>query len=355
MIKFIDFLSYSSSHVSFNSCVINFCRESNILLVGEQSHLENVTARVKKNIKTRNYKKCRLWKIKRDWFFFKEVFLVDKEEKTLILGATGTQLLILALFLYIFQSKSSQIKVIFHSELEFFDGRTGVNKFCAKVAVKYLNLASRIKSAVLSQHIKDNLLCESSAFESVSVVRHPMPMLENSNQGINPPLLNKHGRNLAVIGLLRGDTKDLALPGKIRQISGINVTAFGRRGPLYEKLELTEKCVLMDDHYSDSWLSEKLTGIDCLLLIPRSDSYKFTALGSVSDSISFLLPMVWKRHAALKEFESFPSATVFDDERSVSDATKILNSNLEFNTQRVYEWLEGWNKESEQEFNKFIL
>jgi len=352
MIKFIDFLSYSSSHVSFNSCVVNNCDNFDVSIVGECRHVENIISLTNKNIKTIKYKKRTFWKVKRDFLFIKEVFFngADNHVNIFILGATGTQLLLLSLFLYVFRAKRSDIRLVFHSELEFFDGKKGINKFCAKIAVKYLNLTKLIPTAVLSRHIKSNMLNISSKYSDVSVVRHPMPSFNSENFMSNDSRANGDLK-LAIIGLLRGDTKDLSLPSKLREIDGVSVRAFGRKGPFVEKLELTNKCRIVDSHYSDEWLSDCMSSIDSLLLIPKINSYKFTALGTVSDSISLGKPLVWKHHPALTDFESLPLATVFNHENTAKD---ILLFHKKLNLDSVYRWVNDWNDKSKNELSCFI-
>lgn len=358
MIRFIDFLSYNASHVNFNSCILNNCKIDDIHLSAESKHIEYVKDKLNKQIKSTSFVKGRAWKLLRDFYFLCELFKVkgtikSKEPQLVILGATGTQLFILAFFLRLFPSKRQAIRLFFHSELEFFDSKKGINKYFAKLAVKSMKLCNMINTAVLSSHIKKNMVAESNDYESVYLVRHPMPQFtEALFKKLSSNVMDKANLQLAVIGLLRGDTKNLDQAAVLRQLTNVNVNFFGRLGPDSSHIKLTESCQVLNEHYSDEWLRNCIKDVDFLLLSPAKNAYRFTALGTVSDSVLFSKPLIWEKHEAIQDYESYPLACVY---HNVADFNESLDK-FEFpNFNVVSKWLEEWNELSKVELQKFLI
>ncbi|MBU77402.1 MAG: hypothetical protein CMK63_10445 [Pseudoalteromonadaceae bacterium] len=352
MIKCIDLLSYNSSHVGFNSCILKYIKEE-IHYVSESKHMEAISEKLNKPISRKVYKRGRFWKYIRDFYFVSEVFKSGDYDKVIILGATGTQLFLLSLIMKIFKTKREKIRLFYHSELEFLDNKKGINKLFARFAVKSFKLSNLIKTAVLSEHIKMNMLKMSDAYAGVKVVRHPMPSI-NKNfviKRIEKADTDEPRYKLAVIGLLRGDTKDLNTPIKLRNLKSIDTNFFGRLGPESDEIELSENCKVVKSHYTDDWLKSCLEGVDFLLLSPLINSYKYTALGTVSDSTEFSLPLVWIEHEALKSYESFPLACVVND---YSDFEAKVQSYEIPSIKSVSDWVDDWNHSSKKELDDFI-
>lgn len=352
MIKCIDFLSYNSSHVGFNSCILKSIKNE-IYYVSESKHMKAVAGKLDKPISGRTYKKGRFWKFVRDFYFIKEVFKSSGFDKVIILGATGTQLFLLSLIMKLFKAKREKIRLFYHSELEFLDNKKGINKLFARFAVKNLKLSNLIKTAVLSEHIKKNLLKVSHSYNCVKVVRHPMPSIKKDFviKSIEEARESEPRYKLAVIGLLRGDTKDLKTPIKLRNLKSIDTNFFGRLGPESDEIELSESCEVLESHYTDDWLKRCLEGVDFLLLSPLINSYKYTALGTVSDSAEFSLPLVWIEHEALKSYESFPLACVASN---YSDFEATIQNYKVPSIKSVSDWVDDWNHSSKIELDDFI-
>jgi hypothetical protein len=360
MIKFIDFLSHSSSHINFNSCVLEYCDLTDIHLAGETEHINFIQDRTDKITQSKPYTRGRFWKVMRDVYFLKEVIdfnrfkVINREENLIvILGATGTQMFLLSLFLKLMKNRRKDIRLFFHSELEFFDGKKGINKTFAKMAVKHLKLSKMIKTAVLSSHIKDNLTNISAEYNSICLVRHPMPDSFDigTMKAVGECIKTTDKLNISVIGLLRGDTKDLALPVKLRQFDQVNVRFFGRRGPNSDNLILSPECRVVETHYINEWLETCLSDTDFLLIVPLKNSYKFTALGTVSDSVSFSKPLTWMSHPALADFEDYPLSCVFE---TIEDFVSTVHNYEYPDVLEVNEWIRIWNNKSKSELNSFI-
>lgn len=361
-IKVIDFLSYANSHVKVNSSFLGFLPSSaDITFLAEKEHSNYVKRNLVKEINFTTFKRDKFWRLKRELIFLFVVVqslikmkLIDsKDDRVLILGATGVQIFLLSIIFRAINKSNRQFHLILHSELEGFDNKPGINRKLAKAAFSRFELHKRCLCAVLSDHIKDNLIKISPEFEIVHSVRHPFLVTGEIN-------IRKRNRleqdlikslKLAVVGLIREDTKDLKLAKEIDKIQGINVAMYGRASTTLNRDALTNDSNVVSFHYEDSWIEQQLSDTDFLLLVPKPNSYRFTALGTVADSVSYGIPLVWISHDALNDYSNFPFSVVCKDLNEI----RVNLSNFAPPEEReIEEWVTWWNAQSRREFAEFI-
>jgi hypothetical protein len=335
----MDLLSYSASHVPINSFWLrSLSRFFKIEVIVEASHMDEVCRDLKCSFGGRRIKRGKFWRARRELIFLKELFR-QRNKNMLIMGATGSQILVLSLFERVFKKGSERWSIVLHSELEGVVEPSGIMKKCSYLAFNLLGFPKNLKAIVLGEHIIDSLHNIKIPSSNIYSIEHPLPHKIETNDFVpDGPI-----KSLAIIGLLRGDTKDLEQADRLAKNSNLDIYFIGRRGPSYVKPSVAREKVL-ETHYSFEWMGKELENIDALYICPRSTKYKFTALGSISDALLFSKPVCWIKHDALKAYEDAPFSIVGEDE---AELLQNLSNYIAPEAIVCEQWVNQWNNDAE--------
>lgn len=307
----VDFLSYGYSHTKFSSAVIRAVSGQVRQLVGEQTYVDEVCRLSGYELKTHCYQKRRAWRILRE-FLFMAVMVRNRRQQILILGATGLQALLLAIFLRLRILRGERIRYIIHSELEGLDRSVpGLQKRAFRQAFLRFRLYEACRMAVLSRHVLTSPRLKEFA-RHLSCVDHPPP----TRVGF-PDL--EHGpdttvRSVAVVGLIRSDTKDLqAINEFARRVDscGVSVCFLGRTLGTVEIDPIVVNRTT-STHYSEMDLEAQLEDVDAILCIHQADKYSLTASGGADD---------WLHYGKIGLFVDHPC---FSQVRDAEEALPVL-------------------------------
>jgi hypothetical protein len=341
--RVVDLLSYSSSHLAINGFWIEQLRSrGRFHIVAEARHLDALTPGASRGPWSRPVRKGSGWKLWRELRFLAAI-LSYLDRPVFVMGATGLQVLWLALLERMLPRSARRWLVVLHSEVEGVESTPGMMKAAAGVAIRRLRFPRRARCVVLGKHIKENLRSLGVDVDRIHVVEHPLPAIA--------PRTMRHPRSsvlrIAVVGLLRGDTKDLSIAAAVARQPGVSVSMIGRAGPGYQPQPGVRQQVL-PTHYTTTWMEEALREEDVLLLSPSPRGYRFTALGSIGDAITYGKCAAWLRHDALASYEGAPFAVC------AGSSEELVRRIGEFEVPsqaRVEQWVQGWNAEASQRIN----
>jgi hypothetical protein len=214
----------------------------------------------------------------------------------------------------------------------------GVMKRLAWFSLRVLRFPRYCRGIVLGAHIKRNLDRVRLKNPRIHVIEHPLPDVTF------PPLLflGQMPIRVAVVGLLRSDTKDLHLASQLAMNSFIRVVFIGRKGFGYTTQPGVDE-EITSEHYTNGWMAERLKGIDVLLLCPAREKYGFTALGSVTDAMTYGKPLAWVKHEALESYEEGPVSIVAANPRELVEELKRFSAP---SPQDVDAWVRGRGDEA---------
>ncbi len=330
----IDLLSYSSSHLSVNSFWLAEVRRNlDFEFVAEAEHFEALERLMRQDLPGKKIRKERFWRLSRE-FIFASTLWKNRNQPLMVLGATGVQILFLSGLERIMPRWAQRWLVILHSEVEGVVSGQGVMKRIAGLALRRLGFPRNCQCIVLGCHIKKNLDRIGLANPRIECTEHPLPETHI------PPLTPIAGGRvrIAMIGLLRGDNKDFDVAERIAQDPRTTVYAIGRKGPSYVPHRgIVEN--LVSSHYSNDWMMAQLAQIDALLLCPHKLMYKYTALGSVADALTYGKTLAWIRHDALAAYEDAPIAVCAD---TPEELISKLGSFSPPTSAAVQAWTVGW-------------
>jgi hypothetical protein len=345
-IKVVDLLSHSSSHLAVNCFWMETILERYAAeLYAESEHYKSLESMLEKSILGRKFCRGRLWKLKREMIFF-QLVLRSGDAPLMVMGATGMQLLTLSILEKFFPSRAQRWLVVLHSEVEGVEKPIGVMKYLASLAIKHFGFATNCKAVVLGSHIYNNLKeLGLVSNRNYSFIEHPLP-----NRTIDEFKNIVQPAKLAIIGLLRADTKNLSMSESIASDERVKVYMIGRRGPGYFCPKGVEEYVV-ENHYTNSWMKQKLEEMDCLLLCPLPSNYRFTALGTVTDALTYSKPMAWVKHDALAVYESSPLSI------SADNIDDLIEKMLEWSPPdlaSIDEWRKQWNYSAKLKLHTLI-
>jgi hypothetical protein len=264
-----------------------------------------------------------------------------------VLGATGLQVFILSILEFFFRRKANNWLIVLHSEVEGVDGQPGVMKKIAKLALRQLGFPRYSKAVVLGSHILEGLKTKGIKNSNIIAVEHPIPERKYPDITYTP---KENKVRVAVVGLLRGDTKDLKIAAELAKQHDIDISFIGRKGPGYRS-EKGVKEVVTESHYSNEWIEDKLLDVDLLLLCPAQSKYKFTALGSVTDALVYGKPACWIRHSALIKYEDAPFVLCAKNITDLIDKIKTLEVGKQ---EEIIHWVRNWNKPAKKLIQLFL-
>ena len=296
-LRVIDLLSHGSSHLFVNRFWLQtLMTHFQITLVAEARHIAALNIPDITNVPVRRGRGWRLWRELR----FLTAMVRAGRSPVLIMGATGAQLLTLAILERLFRHRATSWTVILHSEAEGVADPSDLNRKLAWLALRKLQFPRHAQAIVLGRHILSNLARLNLDSPRFHAIEHPLPDAKPI-----PRPARTQGLSFTVTGVIRADTKDLDMAGQLAATGQTRVRFLGRKGRDYRPVPgVSEQ--LTDSHYSDRWLKENLGNSDFLLLCPARHSYRFTALGSLGDALSHGLPVAWLEHDALKAAETAP-------------------------------------------------
>jgi hypothetical protein len=336
----IDLLSYSTSHVAINAFWLKHLLErGSFRIIGEADHLAALALESNASVATNPFKKGKGWRLWREFLFIWAI-VGHGRGPIFVMGATGLQVLGLALMEMWFPSRARRWLVVLHSEVEGVERPAGIMKAAAGFAIRRLGFPRHMNAVVLGQHIKRNLSVQGLDSERIHVIEHPLPAFELKALR----RINGQRPTIAVVGLLRGDTKDLSVPTAVAGEPGVLVRMIGRVGPGY----VPPSGVLQDvveSHFSTEWLRDRLKDVDVLLLCPAPERYRYTALGSVCDAITYGRCAAWLRHDALSAYERAPFVICAD---SVEELVRRIGRFEVPTQQTVEQWMLVWNQTGAQ-------
>ena len=332
----VDLLSYSESHLAINGFWIkHLCERGSFRIVGEAEHLTALALEANACIATHPLSRGKGWKL---WREFRFIWAIAGHScgPIFVMGATGLQVLWLALMERWFPSRARQWLLVLHSELEGVERSAGLMKAAAGFAIRRLGFPRHMNAVVLGQHIKRNLSVHDLDSERIHVIEHPVP----TGKFRVMRRIDRHRPTIAVVGLLRADTKDLSVAAAVAQEPGVMVSMIGRAGPGYAPPPGVRQEVIAS-HFSTGWLLDRLCDIDVLLLCPATGMYRYTALGSVGDAITYGRCAAWLRHEALAAYEHAPFAICAD---SVEELVSRIGGFEAPTQEAVEQWVVAWNQ-----------
>lgn len=280
----IDLLSYGDSHLKFNSSVLSALAKNglNCRFYSEQTHFKKIVHLTGLDIDGKGFKKLYGWSVLRE-FYLILLILLNRKNRIIFFGSTGLGAMVISILFKIKIAKTNNIMYFCHSELEGVSANwRGIQKRLFGCAVHRLDFFKNAKVAVLSSHIKENL--EREYGFNLKCVSHPPSLSETRN-------LSKIGeiKNIAIVGLIRSDTKDLSTImefSKLASKQGIRLYAYGRNK---ENLDLG--AFICDEtfskHYTEDEVEFKLLNVDAILCCHKKGFYKFTASGAAFDWLHY--------------------------------------------------------------------
>ncbi|MCJ8286907.1 hypothetical protein [Halomonas sp.] len=334
-IKIVDLLSFSKSHLSINCFWLeSISKKFNVELVCESEHFRALEEMLGRKFYGKSLKRRRGWRLARELHFFLTM-LENRGNVCFVMGATGAQLFTASILEKIFPTSAKKWIFVLHSEVEGVDTPQGIIKRIAGWAIKYTSFARNFKFIVLGEHILKNLVSVGIIRRNAVFIEHPAPNVFNKEM----VSFGKPPYQVAVIGLLRNDTKDLCIAAEAAKNKELRMSFIGRKGRGFESQAGVAECTV-NDHYSNQWMAEKLSDVDALFLCPRREMYKFTALGTVVDSLAYGKPVIWIKHDALKAYEDAPFSIYGE---SVDDLVIKMKSWEPPTKEGIEAWLKAWN------------
>ena len=222
-------------------------------------------------------------------------FKIKKNDRVVVTGFSRPQIISFS-FLILLISKFVPVGVLFHSQVEVINQSQaqGILRFYQNtLRIMMINLLqnSSLRCLVLSDHIRKNIEISVPNCKSIRSISHPFTLDDlNSVQEIerNLELKNSSDKIVGAFGLFRDDTKKSS---QLYDIASVNMDykfrLVGRKGPGFHWQEgyTNVENIQLQGIVSQEKANEYINSFDYLIYSYPSDSYKYTASGSVLDGM----------------------------------------------------------------------
>lgn len=292
-IVIIDLYSESFVHERVNKALVDFYSEFEETVFFSENHYRDYGVHLMKSFKVLSGPKL-LRHLHRDFIVPMRLLLFAvcnwrSTERWIVIGFSNLQILILSPLIFS-GLLADRVSILFHSQLEVLDYNTSRNAakfvyyFLLRSLFKKVLNSRKIKKLVLGKHIFKNL----QRFNTKSLFFAEHPIIKKDISKFNDQeIVNETDIKLGIVGLLRDDTK---LCSGIYELAKANphlqFKLVGRIGPRFTMQQLSNvEHVIFSDPVPSRVLERESNDITHICFLFGSNSYKFTASGTVVDAM----------------------------------------------------------------------
>lgn len=263
-------------------------------------------------------------------------YIMLSNRRLVVLGTSNIQTYLLSFLKYLPMIK---VSIVFHSQPESLLKTANERRKFGGVFIKAFNTihgSDLFSILVLGEHIKKNL--KNLGFFRINSIPHPVP--KSSLVDIVPTVISKDIHKVAMVGLIRNDTKNCNKIYDLQLNESAQAYVIGRAKADFSIIA-NEKVTLKlwDKIYTDEEFVEEIRYIHSFIYFFGESDYKFTASATALDAIIYGKAVFSLKNQAVSSLLAdyplfFQFETVAEMSKAINNFDLSLLGKVDLNAQR---------------------